>query len=293
MGSANAARRRESATRRAAPSWKAKLALVLVGVLLPLALAELVLQIAGAILPGDYQTVSFAEAHPEFGRRNKPGAGWKKTSEYTSWIEVNSKGLQRRRDRLPEAGRRGPHPGDRRLVHLRRAGQPAGDVHPAPRRPPQRRGHGAEVPGAERRIERLGDRQRGRLPDQGRRAVPARRRRRRALPRERHLGQLPPRRDSPERRRGRPGAARRRRLRRAAPDPAQVRAIHRLRVGRPGEAALVARRRRLQLRRSQAAAHARRGRGGLDDHRAPARSDARRLGEPGRPLRGDGRAVRD
>jgi hypothetical protein len=53
-----------------------------------------VLRIAGAILPGDYQTVSFAEAHPEFGRRNKPGAGWKKTSEYTSWIEVNSKSLR-------------------------------------------------------------------------------------------------------------------------------------------------------------------------------------------------------
>jgi len=94
VGSANAVRRREVATGRAAPSWKAKLALVLVGLLLPLALAELVLRIAGAVLPGDYQTVSFAEAHPEFGRRNKPGAGWKKTSEFTSWIEVNSKGLR-------------------------------------------------------------------------------------------------------------------------------------------------------------------------------------------------------
>ena len=52
------------------------------------------LRIAGAVLPGDYQTVSFAEAHPEFGRRNRPGAGWKKTSEYTSWIEINSKGLR-------------------------------------------------------------------------------------------------------------------------------------------------------------------------------------------------------
>ena len=82
------------AGRRSSPSWKAKLALVLIGVLLPLALAEIGLRLAGAILPGDYQTVSFAEAHPEFGRRNRPGAGWKKTSEYTSWIEVNSKGLR-------------------------------------------------------------------------------------------------------------------------------------------------------------------------------------------------------
>jgi hypothetical protein len=91
---ANAARRREAATPIAAPSRKARVALVLVGLLLPLVLAEVLLRIAGAVLPGDYQTVSFAEAHPEFGRRNKPGAGWKKTSEYTSWIEVNSKGLR-------------------------------------------------------------------------------------------------------------------------------------------------------------------------------------------------------
>jgi hypothetical protein len=83
-----------SAARRAAPSWKARLALIVVGLLLPLLLAEVALRVAGAILPGDYQTVSFAEAHPEFGRRNRPGAGWKKTSEYTSWIEVNSKGLR-------------------------------------------------------------------------------------------------------------------------------------------------------------------------------------------------------
>jgi hypothetical protein len=62
--------------------------------MLPLLLLEVILRVAGAILPGDYQTVSFAEAHPEFGRRNKPGAGWKKTSEFTSWIEINSKGLR-------------------------------------------------------------------------------------------------------------------------------------------------------------------------------------------------------
>jgi hypothetical protein len=83
-----------SAARRPSPSLKARLVLVLLGIMLPLALAEVGLRLAGAILPGDYQTVSFAEAHPEFGRRNRPGAGWKKTSEYTSWIEVNSKGLR-------------------------------------------------------------------------------------------------------------------------------------------------------------------------------------------------------
>ena len=92
--SASAAQNRESSAGRAASSWRARVALVLVGLLLPLALAEVVLRVAGAVLPGDYQTVSFAEAHPEFGRRNSPGAGWKKTSEYTSWIEVNSKWLR-------------------------------------------------------------------------------------------------------------------------------------------------------------------------------------------------------
>src|SRR4051794_23254954 len=94
IGSASAAGQSGAAPRRASPSWQAKLALVVVGVLLPLLLAEIGLRLAGAILPGDYQTVSFAEAHPEFGRRNRPGTGWKKTSEYTSWIEVNYKGLR-------------------------------------------------------------------------------------------------------------------------------------------------------------------------------------------------------
>src|SRR5215211_8867318 len=94
VGSANAESRREAATRSKAPSWRARVALVLVGLLLPLALAEVVLRVAGAVLPGDYQTTSFAETHKEFGRRNKPGAGWKKTSEYTSWIEINSKSLR-------------------------------------------------------------------------------------------------------------------------------------------------------------------------------------------------------
>jgi hypothetical protein len=94
LGSARSRERSEAAAPKASPSLKAKLALVVVGLLLPLVLAEIGLRLAGAILPGDYQTASFAEAHPEFGRRNRPGAGWKKTSEYTSWIEVNSKGLR-------------------------------------------------------------------------------------------------------------------------------------------------------------------------------------------------------
>ncbi|HZO29714.1 MAG TPA: hypothetical protein VFH48_27365, partial [Chloroflexota bacterium] len=63
VGSANAARRRDPAAPRSAPSWKARVVLILVGLLLPLALAEVTLRVAGAIFPGDYQTQSFVEAH--------------------------------------------------------------------------------------------------------------------------------------------------------------------------------------------------------------------------------------
>jgi hypothetical protein len=75
-------------------SWKGRLGLVAFGVFFSLVLAEITLRVAGAMVPGDFQTASFLEAHPEFGRRNRPGAGLKKTSEFTSWIEINSKGLR-------------------------------------------------------------------------------------------------------------------------------------------------------------------------------------------------------
>ncbi len=76
------------------PPLGARVALVLLGILAPLLLVEIGLRIAGPLLPGEYQTASFVETHPAFGRRNKPGAGWKKTSEYTSWVEISSKGLR-------------------------------------------------------------------------------------------------------------------------------------------------------------------------------------------------------
>ncbi|MFN8525094.1 MAG: hypothetical protein U0821_18515 [Chloroflexota bacterium] len=76
------------------PSRFALLILVLAGLLVPLLVAEAALRVVAARLPGDFQTVSFLEAHPEFGRRNRPGSGWKKSAEFTSWIEINSKGLR-------------------------------------------------------------------------------------------------------------------------------------------------------------------------------------------------------
>jgi len=97
---------------RPRPSFRLRLALVLLGLILPLALAEGALRVAGALLPGDYQTASFLEAHPEFGRRNRPGAGWKRTGEFTSWIEVNAKGL-----RGPEVEYAKP-PGEARVLVL-------------------------------------------------------------------------------------------------------------------------------------------------------------------------------
>jgi hypothetical protein len=68
--------------------------LIVLGVLLPLLMLEIGLREVGPMLPGEYQTISYSEQHPAFGRRHKPGAGWKKTSEFTSRIEINSKGLR-------------------------------------------------------------------------------------------------------------------------------------------------------------------------------------------------------
>jgi lysophospholipase L1-like esterase len=71
-----------------------RLTLVAAGLLLPLLALEAFLRLGGAVVPGEYQTTSFLEAHPEFGRRNRPGQGWKRTSEFTSWIQINSRGLR-------------------------------------------------------------------------------------------------------------------------------------------------------------------------------------------------------
>ena len=74
--------------------WGLRLGLGLAGLLAPLLLLEVALRLAGPLLPGSYQTASFVETHPAFGRRNHPGQGWKVSPEFTTWIEVNSKGLR-------------------------------------------------------------------------------------------------------------------------------------------------------------------------------------------------------
>jgi hypothetical protein len=93
-------------------TWKARLGLIGFGILFSLMLAEITLRVAGAMVPGDFQTASFLEAHPEFGRRNRPGAGWKKTSEFTSWIDINSKGLRGAEVDYPKP------PGEKRILVL-------------------------------------------------------------------------------------------------------------------------------------------------------------------------------
>lgn len=62
---------------------------------MPVLLLELLLRVAGPVLPGDYQTVVLLERSDDFGRINRPNtAGWKKDLEYTTWVRINSKSLR-------------------------------------------------------------------------------------------------------------------------------------------------------------------------------------------------------
>ncbi len=75
--------------------WAVRGALLLCGLLVPLLLLELALRLAGPILPGEYQTAAFTGRSSAIGRQNRPNtAGWKHTAEFTTWVQVNSKGLR-------------------------------------------------------------------------------------------------------------------------------------------------------------------------------------------------------
>src|SRR6185295_19067614 len=63
-----APRRRRSWAAR----WLSRLALLLLGLLLPLLMIELALRLFGPILPGNYRTGSFQAAHPNYGRFQLP-----------------------------------------------------------------------------------------------------------------------------------------------------------------------------------------------------------------------------
>src|SRR5205085_2316015 len=71
-----------------------RVALLGFGLLAPLLALELLLRIAGPILPGDYQTAAFT-ASSAAGLQNRPfAAGYKHTSEFSTHVRVNSKRLR-------------------------------------------------------------------------------------------------------------------------------------------------------------------------------------------------------
>src|SRR5215208_6363447 len=72
-----------------------RIALVGLGLVVPMAALELLLAVAGPILPGDYQTAAFTASSATSGLQNRPNAaGYKHTSEFSVHVRVNSKGLR-------------------------------------------------------------------------------------------------------------------------------------------------------------------------------------------------------
>lgn len=71
-----------------------RLALIGLGLVLPLGLLELASRVGGPILPGDYQT-AFTASSSTAGLQNRPfAAGYKHTSEFSTHVRVNSKRLR-------------------------------------------------------------------------------------------------------------------------------------------------------------------------------------------------------
>lgn len=79
----------------AARRWGGRLALLALGLLVPLLLLEAVLRLFGPILPGSYNTGSFLTPHPVYGRFHVPNFhGFVKTSEFTTRLDIGAKGLR-------------------------------------------------------------------------------------------------------------------------------------------------------------------------------------------------------
>jgi lysophospholipase L1-like esterase len=78
-----------------AARWLARLALLVVALLLPLVALELALRLFGPFLPGNYRTGSFQANHPVYGRFHAPNFdGWIRSSEFVSRMKTNSLGLR-------------------------------------------------------------------------------------------------------------------------------------------------------------------------------------------------------
>ena len=87
----------DRAPRRTGGPWLGvgRIVVVLVGLLVPLVIAELAFRHAGALAPGEYQTADLNAASDIYGRQNLANrAGWKKSSEFTTHVRVNSSGLR-------------------------------------------------------------------------------------------------------------------------------------------------------------------------------------------------------
>jgi len=71
-----------------------RVVLVTMGLVLPLLALEALVRALGPVLPGDYQTATFTAAETA-GPQNRPyAAGYKRTSEFTTQVRVNSKRLR-------------------------------------------------------------------------------------------------------------------------------------------------------------------------------------------------------
>ncbi len=81
----------------------ARSALVLFGLALGVLCAEGALHVLGPRLPGLYNLATFQAYHPIYGFFHRPGArGWVRTDEFTSYVQINSRGLRDREVAIPK-----------------------------------------------------------------------------------------------------------------------------------------------------------------------------------------------
>lgn len=72
-----------------------RIAVLVLGLLLPLLMLELGLRFFGAFIPGNYSTGKYLTAHPVYGRFHVPGfEGWLRTDEFVSHLRINREGLR-------------------------------------------------------------------------------------------------------------------------------------------------------------------------------------------------------
>jgi hypothetical protein len=86
--------------------WPGRLALAASGLVVALLVGEIALRLLGPRVPGLSgltSIASFQTYHPIYGFFHRPGAtGWIQTSEFTSHVEINSRGLRDREVQIPK-----------------------------------------------------------------------------------------------------------------------------------------------------------------------------------------------